>query len=96
MPLSWQVLFSWRYSQHSGEFRKPLRWVSKFLRRRPRGRSAILEMCNFEKGSDPDPLLVRSSPTLYLSVRSILINSIGSGKMMVEFCSAAISVSVCR
>jgi hypothetical protein len=44
------------------------------------------EMCHFETGSDP----------VYFSVRSILINSIGSGKMMVEFCSAAISVSVCR
>jgi hypothetical protein len=86
MPLSSQVPFSMPHSQHSEEFNKQLRWVSKFLRRRPRARSAILEMCNFEKGSDPD----------YLSARSILINSIGSGKMMVEFCSAAISVSVCR
>jgi hypothetical protein len=41
------------------------------------------------KGSDP------SDPG-YFSVRSIRINSMGSGKMMVEFCSAAISVSVCR
>ena len=86
MRLLSQVLFSWRHSRHSEEFRKQLRWGSKFLRRRRRAQSAILEMCNFEKGSDP----------VYFSVRSILINSIGSGKMMVEFCSAAISVSVCR
>jgi len=96
MPLSSQVLCYGDIRSIPKSSASNCCWGSKFLRRRPRARSAILEMCNFEKGSDPDPLLVRSSPTLYLSVRSILINSIGSGKMMVEFCSAAISVSVCR
>ena len=86
MPLSSQVLCYGDIRSIPKSSASNCCWGSKFLRRRPRGRSAILEMCNFEKGSDP----------VYLSVRSILINSFGSGKMMVEFCSAAISVSVCR
>jgi hypothetical protein len=87
MPLSSQVLCYGDIRSIPKSSASNCCWGSKFLRRRPRARSAILEMCNFEKGSEAD---------LYLSVRSILINSIGSGKMMVEFCSAAISVSVCR
>src|SRR6185503_1081698 len=60
--------------------------IGVFARRNARRLGESRSVCNSEKGSDP----------VYLSLRSILISSIGSGKMMVEFCSAAISVSVWR
>ena len=44
----------------------------------------------------PASRLQPQPPFYFTSGRSILSRSIGNGKMIVEFCSAAISVSVCR
>jgi len=51
MPLSSQVLCYGDIRSIPKSSASNCCWGSKFLRRRPRARSAILEMCNFEKGS---------------------------------------------
>ena len=50
----------------------------------------------FVSGARAAPLAPAGLPVFSISSRNGLMMSIGIGKMMVEFCSAPISVSVCR
>ena len=86
--LSQDFLFSRRHSRHSGRDSASDRdgGLSFLQRQRGTPNRRFPGCAIFGKEYDP----------VYFSVRSILINSIGSGKMIVEFFSAEISVSVCR
>ena len=57
--------------------------------------SRAVKCCERVRALDSTTLM-GPAPAGYFSGRSIRISSIGSGKMIVEFCSAAISVSVWR
>ena len=88
--LNWHSPTGWSRRPRRARRRRPERWLLRH------GPSCGERPRSFATSMSPHDLDVRRDASYGVPRRSMGISSIGSGKTIVELCSAAMSVSVCR